>query len=102
MKTTQEMIDEIQLSGVVFVGREHVDGLLTQSSIECPKGQIVAILGQGRSYGIYIYADFKSFNSEILFFHLGRLGFSVDQAIEVNNNVRTNPAPELLNLGDRD
>lgn len=102
MKSAMDFIDEIQLSGVVVIGREYIDGLLSGSTIESPKEQVVAIFQQGRSYGIYVYKDVNSFNSEMFFIDLGKLGFNENQSLRIYNNINPKPFNELLYFGGRD
>lgn len=73
------------------------------SSDERPaKAQLVTLMMQGRSYGIYFYQDQAEFDHDEFARKLGEIGFDGDEAKAVISNLRPKPTPELSALGGRD
>lgn len=101
MIETQRILDAMQESGVVIVGREHIEGLLSNDS-RAPKELIPALMTIGRAYGVHFYQDQAQFDGYELARRLGGLGFDRDAAHAVIGNLHPAPASELTLLGDRD
>lgn len=97
----QQTLDAMQESGMVIVGREHIEALAAKDARK-PTELIPALMSIGRSQGIHFYQDQAKFTSFEFARKLGELGFDKDTAQIVIANLRPVPTPELASLGDRD
>ena len=74
----QQTLDAMQESGMVIVGREHIEGLAAKDARK-PTELIPALMSIGRIHGIDFYQDQAKFNSFEFARKLGELGFDQDR-----------------------
>lgn len=101
MIEVEKTLDGMQESGVIIVGREHIEGLLSNDD-RGPTEVIPVLMATGRARGIHFYQDQAQFDGFELARKLGEVGFDREAARAVIANLRPVPTPELMSLGDRD
>lgn len=98
--SVQELVDSLCGAGLVAVGREHIPGLIAGKDGD-PKDQLLMLIAQGRSLGVYFYLDqsINPLDAMVELAHkLGVLGFSMPQAFQVLVNIAPKTYAELKNF----
>ncbi|ONF42581.1 hypothetical protein BTO32_15350 [Marinobacter lutaoensis] len=103
MSEMRTIIGSLQQSGLIVQGLtlDQIEELLSNDQRPA-KEQFIALMAQGRAYGIYLYQDQAGFDRDEFARKLGEIGFGKDEAKAVIANLRPTPTPELSALGDRD
>jgi hypothetical protein len=103
MSEIKTVIMNLQEAGLMVQGltMDQIEGLL-RNDRRPVKEQLIALMVQGRGYGIYFYQDQACFNANEFARKLGEIGFNQDEASSAIANLRPKPAPELAGLGGRD
>lgn len=90
-----EDIEALKSVGMVVLGGEHIEGLISNMDVTATNEALPLLIAQSRGFGVSFHRDPSNFDEFQFILKLGELGFSGITAKQVCANLRATPAPNI-------